>query len=106
MKDHSVWCRELYDRLNDKGVWGMPRTGVVFRKDEANNRLVWVATVPPENSYSISTAAAQLSDFMTVREQFQLAGIKVEKAGAIKDYDSMADAIMGEEDESSVKPQA
>lgn len=36
------WCRQLIRVTKDGGVWGIPRSGTVFRFDKNNNRLVLI----------------------------------------------------------------
>lgn len=39
--DHILaWCRNLVDAIRDGGVWGIPRSGLVFRIDHKNKQLV------------------------------------------------------------------
>jgi len=34
------WCRNLVNTLRDRGMWGIPRSGLVFQIDKKKNRLV------------------------------------------------------------------
>lgn len=34
------WCRNLVRTLKDGGVWGIPRSGIVFTIDKKNQRLI------------------------------------------------------------------
>lgn len=39
--DHILeWCRQLVRTMRDGGVWGIPRSGLVFRIDHKNKKLV------------------------------------------------------------------
>jgi hypothetical protein len=37
------WCRNLVRVLADGGVWGIPRSGLVFRVDKEGKRLILIA---------------------------------------------------------------
>jgi hypothetical protein len=36
------WCRSLVASMKDNGIWGIPRSGIVFKIDKAAKRLVLV----------------------------------------------------------------
>lgn len=36
------WCKNLIDSLQQDGIWGIPRSGVTFRVDKENKKLVLV----------------------------------------------------------------
>jgi hypothetical protein len=36
------WCRNLVASMNNDGVWGIPRSGIVFKIDKKNTRLVLI----------------------------------------------------------------
>lgn len=36
------WCRELVDRANQNGIWGIPRSQIFFRIDKENKTLVLI----------------------------------------------------------------
>lgn len=39
--DHILeWCRQLVRTIRDGGMWGIPRSGLVFRIDQKNKQLV------------------------------------------------------------------
>lgn len=39
--DHILaWCRRHVAMIADGGVWGIPRSGIAFRVDHKNKRLV------------------------------------------------------------------
>ena len=40
------WGRELWASLADGGVWGVPRCGLIYQKDEPEKRLVLVQRMP------------------------------------------------------------
>lgn len=38
--DVLAWCENLVRTIKDGGVWGIPRSGTMFRVDHTNKRLV------------------------------------------------------------------
>lgn len=36
------WCKNLVGSLRHDGVWGIPRSGITFRVDQENKRLVLI----------------------------------------------------------------
>lgn len=54
---HVNWCRQMVDMLNDGGVWGIPRSGLIFTKTGPDEltltaRMPWMpemeGTITPE----------------------------------------------------------
>jgi hypothetical protein len=41
-KEVLEWCRQLVRILKDGGVWGIPRSGITFRVDKQNKKLILV----------------------------------------------------------------
>lgn len=42
--DHILaWCQRLVTAISDGGVWGIPRSGLIFRIDHKNKQLVLTA---------------------------------------------------------------
>lgn len=66
------WCRNLFASLNDGGLWAVPRSGLVFRKER--QALVLQETIPGICSVSDSEA-----DYVCIRDHFADAGIRVTK---------------------------
>lgn len=66
------WCKNLYACLNDGGVWCVPRTGLVFRKE--SGALVLQEAIP-----GVASASAQEDDFICIRDHFADAGISVRR---------------------------
>jgi hypothetical protein len=78
---HAVWCRHLFDMLADKGVWGIPRSGLVFQKQ--GDALVLVDRMPYMEGLPISDeqfVEQQDNDYKETCENFGAAGVKVRKA--------------------------
>jgi hypothetical protein len=80
VKQHAGWCRTLFDRLNEGGVWAVPRSGVIFQK--RGNEFVLIQKMPHMAEMPITPeqlAEQQESEFQTVRKHFAEAGIPVVK---------------------------
>lgn len=56
------WCRNLVDTLRDGGVWGIPRSGIVFKVDKKKQCLI--LTVGEETN----------EDFIATRRVFRQIG--------------------------------
>lgn len=73
-----VWCANLFAMVKDGGAWGVPRSGLVFRK--RGETLVLVERMPHEVAMPITReqlAEQQQSDFDGTKEYFGAAGIEV-----------------------------
>lgn len=46
-----AWCRNLVRILKDGGVWGIPRSGVTFKVDKQNQRLVLVVGTAKDDDF-------------------------------------------------------
>jgi hypothetical protein len=93
---HQQWCRNLFDRLDDGGLWAVPRSGVVFRKNEAAKALILVGLIPRE-MIELSDDEAIAGEFLGTREMFGTAGIKVERGFPLKKYASLDEAKADQE---------
>lgn len=93
MTEHTLWCRSTFEKLNDDGVWAVPRTGMLFRKNKTARTLVWVASFPHEENFGVPPETARISDFMNIRHEFAKAGIPVELGFPIEEYASVDEAI-------------
>lgn len=77
----AAWSRQLFDSLNDGGVWGVPRSGLVFAK--RGDVLALTEVMPWEEGMPVTRdelIAYQQSEFALIQERFKLAGITVEDA--------------------------
>jgi hypothetical protein len=72
------WCRTLFDKMAVGGVWTIPRSGMVFRREA--DRMIWVAVVPPEADFTVGLSEIRKLEFKETREEFAKAGIAVLKA--------------------------
>jgi len=82
-REHSdaAWCRQIFASIKPGGVWAVPRSGLVFRKepDEPPTfRLFEVMPHDPGMPFGIEDLRAyQREDLETIREKFSNAGIAV-----------------------------
>lgn len=73
------WCKGFFALLSDGGVWGVPRSGLLFtRQGDALNlteRMPWQVTMPinPEELREY-----QDEDFEQIKKRFDEAGIPME----------------------------
>ena len=49
------WCRNLVRTLTDGGVWGIPRSGTVFRVDKTNQKLILLTAGHDDDSDFFAT---------------------------------------------------
>jgi len=70
MNTNSKWCQGLFQSLNDKGRWVVPRSGLIFER--RGNKLILVQSLPMEDENF------QVLDFMAIKHEFGVAGITVE----------------------------
>lgn len=76
---HLMWCQMIWDRINDGGVWAVPRSGLVFRKEEAAKRLVLVERMPFDEGMPGTEDDLRLyqdSDIEAIRKRFRLIGVE------------------------------
>jgi hypothetical protein len=67
---HVDWCRRLFATLRDGAVWGIPRSGIIFRKRGAGLFL----------QHAIGRSVEGISadeEYQAVKRHFQAAGIPV-----------------------------
>ena len=77
---HVEWCRSMFNLLADGGVWGVPRSGVVWRKE--GKTLVLDALMPwMEEMEGVITPSElhrqQEDEIDAVTRHFAAAGITV-----------------------------
>ena len=73
-----LWCRALHASLVEGGVWGAPRSGLLFRKE--GDRLVLTARMPYDPEMPITEDELheqQDGELESIRSRFELAGIDV-----------------------------
>jgi hypothetical protein len=89
---HTTWCRSIFEKLADDGLWGVPRTGMVFRKNETAKTLVWVGSFPPERDFGLPAGLARATEYLVTRDAFAKAGISVEVSRPLMDYANFKEA--------------
>lgn len=67
------WCKSLFASLKPQGVWGVPRSGLVFQKD--NDSLVLQSVIP-----GIVSPEESEADYQCIKSHFADAGINVRKS--------------------------
>lgn len=78
--EFQEWSRKMFAAMNEGGIWGVPRSGLVFEK--RNGALVltaempWVPFMPMKKD---EWWDHQTGDFNAIREHFAAVGIRVER---------------------------
>jgi hypothetical protein len=78
--DFIAWSRSMYNSLNEGGMWGVPRSGLIFTKRDGG--LVLVSQMPHIDGMDVTPeqlAEQQETEFDSIREHFAAAGIDVTK---------------------------
>lgn len=73
--------RSLWRMLGDGGTWGIPRSGLVYRKDQGNARLVLTARMPWEEGMPISEEQLreqQNADHQGIELMMSVVGVTVD----------------------------
>lgn len=73
--DHVEWSRKLFAMLAEGGSWGVPRSGLFFRK--RGNTLELAERMPHDPAMPLSAAELaeqQDRDFEGVKRHFEAAG--------------------------------
>jgi len=74
------WGQNLWSSLEDGGVWGIPRCGLIYQKDEPEKRLVLIARMPWFDELSVTEAELrerQKHDHEGVTKMMYAIGIEV-----------------------------
>lgn len=80
LSEDVEWCKLIWRGLSEGGVWGVPRSGLIFRKSDG--KLVLIDRMPVMPGMPLSEKELeeyQDSDYEVIREHFAAAGIEVEK---------------------------
>ncbi len=81
-----AWCRQQYAILAVGGVWGVPRSGLIFQKVPEPDVLDLFAVMPHDPAMPMDAEellAYQRADFALIREAFQRAGIEIRDGGLL-----------------------
>lgn len=76
--NHVAWCRAQFNRLRDGGVWGIPRSGMIFTK--RGDTFVLTAVMPYVRGMPCSDTELrqqQRDEFELNRLHFAAAGITI-----------------------------
>ena len=74
------WSQNLFSSLADGGVWGVPRSGLIFQKRDdkliLTERMPFAEDMPPTKE---KFAMQQEADYKEIKRVFEMAGITVER---------------------------
>lgn len=56
-KEIEAWCRNLVATVKDGGVWGIPRSGLVFQIDKKAKQLTLISGDSDSSDFSATQAA-------------------------------------------------
>jgi len=75
------WCEMLWNSMKDGGTWGIPRTGLMFRKDSERRALVLYMRMPHDPLVMEVTAEEvrehQDAELAATRDHFAQLGVEV-----------------------------
>lgn len=76
----AAWSKQHFQMLNENAVWAVPRSGLTFQKRQG--KLILIDAMPhmiemPYNEEELREY--QESDYQAIKENFERAGIPVEK---------------------------
>lgn len=75
----SMWSQSLWDSITDGGQWVVPRSGLVFEKDEERRRMTLVERMPWTADMGGTPEDLRLyqdSDFESIAKRFALIGVE------------------------------
>jgi hypothetical protein len=75
---YTFWSKMMFVSLHEGGVWGVPRSGLIFQK--ARNKLVLIDLMPHDEGMPITAdelLVQQWEDFKQIREEFAKADVRV-----------------------------
>ena len=87
-----MWCQKLWDMTKDGGTWAVPRSGLVFWKDEKERVFLLIERMPwteemgrqSESPWTAPFTAEDLrgyqdADFEEIAKRFALIGVVLAK---------------------------
>jgi hypothetical protein len=77
-REHVEWSRRQFAMLRDGGVWGVPRSGLIFQR--RGDELVLINRMPYTEELPVTPeqlAEQQRSDITVITAHFGAAGIVV-----------------------------
>jgi len=75
------WSRRQFAMMKDGGIWGIPRSGMIFQRQ--GDELVLINRMPHMEEMPVTPAQLdqqQQADFDVVKAHFEAAGIPVRDA--------------------------
>lgn len=78
MDDYTKWCLNLFNTLAEGGVWGVPRSGLIFTRRKG--QLVLTALMPHDGAMPMladELTEYQRTDYARIKREFLKAGIDV-----------------------------
>jgi len=86
--EHIAWSKNVFASIKDGGTWGVPRSGLIFKKVGDHLEIYQVMPWIPEMSAALERGADipaspeelkgyQMDDFMCIQRNFEAAGIEV-----------------------------
>lgn len=78
MSEYTQWCQMIFNGLVEGGVWGVPRSGLIFRKE--GDSFVLVEVAPPTEDLPMNAEELRLYqqfDYDGIKMVFEEAGIHV-----------------------------
>ncbi len=85
MDDYTKWCLNLFNTLAEGGVWGVPRSGLIFTRRKG--QLVLTAQMPHDGAMPRSLSDSdwsadeltdyQRTDYARIKREFLKASIDV-----------------------------
>jgi hypothetical protein len=89
---HVAWCRSMFDSCREGGVWGIPRSGLVFRKERGAFVLHQVMPHEPGMPITEQELREQQEDELeSMRAHFGAAGVEVR--GSIGEAEASTDKL-------------
>lgn len=80
---HVEWCKNTFAMMAEGGIWGIPRSGLIFTR--RGDELVLTSSMPYDPAMPITEEqllAQQAKEFDSVQQHFGAAGITVTKEEA------------------------
>ena len=81
--DNHEWCRQLWASLKDGAVWAIPRSGLIFQRQDGklvlHMTMPWMPEMKEKGITPEQLQQQQDSDFNATVENFGAVGVKVER---------------------------
>ena len=75
-----LWARGLWESLRDRGIWAVPRSGLVFQKREAEGTFAVTMRMPHDPAMPLTAEQLdeqQREEVIAIRARFEPIGIAV-----------------------------